>query len=973
MNELSLDTKFGFIDDRTPAPRIFNPELINNSGRTMLEAITTLLRDADTFVFSVAFITADGLAALKQALLNFRGRGTIITSRYLDFNEPDMFRELLAAPNVDVFVHGKDTSGFHAKGYLFHSASGVTAIVGSTNLTTQALRANEEWNLKFSASHDGDIAFQLSEAVDYQISRSARLTNEWINDYEESRRTRVLVKSDDEIALQENGNDVLVPNPMQAEALEEVGKLYASGERRAVIISSTGTGKTILGAMAARDYRASRLLFLAHQEQILTKAESEFHRVIPESRGASGIFSGRQKDTGANFLFSTIQSMSSPASLAQFHRDHFDYIIIDEVHRSGAESYRRVIEYFRPKFLLGLTATPERTDGFNIFELFDWNVPYEIRLHKALEAKMLVPFHYFGISDYVAGDGTTISDVSSTAQRVSAPRVDYIVDKLNLYSAGGEIKGLIFCARNDEASLLSQALNGRTVLGRTLRTVALSGSNTFAEREDALTKLEQGQLDYILTVDIFNEGIDIPTVNQIVMLRGTASSIIFTQQLGRGLRKSRGKTHLRVFDFIGNYDNNYLIPVALDGSRNKDALRSRVRGTDARESIPLSSTVNFDPVAQQRVLDSLAKVSLDSMKECRNAVQQLRQRLGTVPRLRDYVRFETFDPVSLATKVHNYWNLLAKFKQVELTPGPAESAFLSFLSGEILNGKRPHELLLIKTLMENGAVTKDQYRGILENYGARNDQQSIESTERVLTLDFYSNPPKSYGVAKQGDLSQGNNRAKAQYLSVIEIKDDRYELSQDFADLLSAYTDLSSPESFAWHVTDIIETGLLLNRTYHSRTGDLVLNNQYTRKDVSRLLNWAANAEATMMGYRVDRATSTVPIFVTYHKGLDSKESIRYEDRFTDPSSMRWFTRHGLDLSSREVQSIVSNAATLHLFVKKDDSEGKDFYFLGRARASSPAETEMPIDSTTTVPVVAMDLRLESPVEAGLYNYLHRG
>src|SRR6185312_7923965 len=213
---------------------------------------------------------------------------------------------------------------------------------------------------------------------------------------------------------------------------------------------------------------------------------------------------------------------------------------------------------------LGMTATPERNDNFNVFELFDYNVPYEIRLNHALAADMLCPFHYFGIADVTYADGTTLADGAELGTLVRPERARHILKAIETYGqAGVPPRGLIFCARTDEARLLSAELNRHRLRGRELRTIALSGTDAISVREDAVNRLEAGDLDYILTVDIFNEGIDIPSINQVIMLRQTQSAIVFVQQLGRGLRKTVGKEYLIIIDFIGNYANNFMIPIAL--------------------------------------------------------------------------------------------------------------------------------------------------------------------------------------------------------------------------------------------------------------------------------------------------------------------------------------------------------------------------------------------------------------------------
>lgn len=956
---LSADTHFGFLNRYEDADQIYNPLLISNGEQiTMLQAIKEELRTASSFTFSVAFISSTGLALLKQALLDFRGTGKIITSRYLDFNDPTMFRELLLLDNVETFIHQDD--GFHPKGYVFQKEVGVTAIVGSSNLTDKALKVNQEWNLKFSASPEGDIAFQIDDAITRQYERSQPLTPTWIDAYEESRRVPERLISRSLPLAEETQQSTIVPNSMQEAALESLLDLTSRGEKRGVIISATGTGKTILAALAVRMLEPQRILFVVHREQILDRAQQEFQKVLEASPSDFGKVSGTAKQFDSKYVFGTIQTLSRAETLESITSDAFDLVIIDEVHRAGAESYLRLVNHLKPKFLLGLTATPERTDGFNVFELFDFNVPYEIRLQAALEANMLVPFHYYGVTDFVTEGKEVISDVTQLRWLVSDERITHILDALRKYGHPEGVKGLIFCSRKEEAYDLSHQLNERTFNGQRLRTVALTGDDEITQRERAVDMLEAGELDYILTVDIFNEGIDIPAVNQIVMLRSTQSSIVFTQQLGRGLRKAAGKDHLRVIDFIGNYANNYLIPIALfgDNSRNKDSIRRQIIDNETAGTISGVSSVNFDAIAQQRILESLNEAKLSTKRELKKDILQLQDRLNQLPELFDFARFETVDPVVIGSKYGNYWKLLKELKLVEQGPSDEESAYLTFLSGELLNGKRPHELLLLQELMEKPEVSVQSFQQLLEAKGTTADSETISSVERVLKLEFFT----SQQLQKYGSSP------------VIQATEKGYALSPDFSALLETEADSTNRETsvqnFRSHVNDIIATGLFTSQQRGYWQGSLIVGERYSRKDVCRLLNWEKNNDSTIYGYKVDEFSNTCPIFVTYHKAEDVSDSTRYEDELRDPNTLHWFTRSRRTLQSAEVKAITTNSVPLYVFVKKDDYEGTDFLYLGQVRATNSVEEKMPVEDGTELPVVSMDLKFKSPVEQSLYDYL---
>lgn len=960
--KIDSDLQFGFVDRETSAQHLYNPRLINNRADTnMLIAIKDELRLAKSFTFSVAFITSQAIATLKQALLDFEGRGTIITSDYLDFNDPEMFEELLLLDNVEVRVLDSSKVGFHAKGYLFDHEVGMTAIIGSSNMTANALQTNEEWNLRFSAEEKGDIVHQIKAGIDRQLERSVLLSPEWIRVYALRRRTRtVVIPGDDYIPAQTPPGALIEPNLMQSEALEKLRDLRAAGERRGLIISATGTGKTILAALAVREADPKRLLFLVHREQIVNKAMEEFQKVLNDARpGDFGKYVGATKQLDRKFVFATVQSLSKKDALDHIPHDHFDFIIIDEVHRAAAETYTRVIEHFSPDFLLGLTATPERTDGGDIYQLFDYNVPYEIRLKKALDSKMLVPFHYFGVTDYEK-NGVTITEASDLTQLVADERVDHIIQKLTQYGHASGAKGLIFCSRAREAQELSDLLNTREINGRRLRTRALTGADSSELRERTVQELQDGDLDYILTIDIFNEGVDIPPLNQIVMLRATQSSIIFTQQLGRGLRKADGKDHLRVIDFIGNYNNNFLIPIALNGGDrgDKEALKPIISGKRAPgEELTGVSTINFDPISEARVLESLRKAKLDGISRLKKEIRELEIRKGHVPKLLDFATEGTFDPVLMAAGKKNYWSLLNHTKFLDTAPTNAEALYLNFLSRELLTGKRPHELLIIRELLKNEAMTLGEVRAMLAAEGTTAIMDVIWSAQRVLSLEFFT----------------ATERKNYSNIQIASLDGDTLRIDPTFHHfyISSPNVDAEHGEmSFKAAVDDIVNTGLYQARHEHSWTGDFIVGRRYSRKDYCWLNNWATNQYSTIYGYKVNQSTGTCPIFVTYHKDDEISDSTKYEDEFIDSRTFHWFTRSNRTLESAEVKAIVEEKTDLHLFVKKDDKELKDFYYLGRVTPSGAYQDEMPADEGGFLNVVRMNLNLESPIETSLYQYL---
>lgn len=638
MDELNKALRTSFIDKSFPSNKDLRPKLFFNDYKRRMNLafeITKRLKECDYFEFSVAFISESGLAVLKQILLNLKEKGVkgrIITSTYLGFNAPKMFKQLLSFTNIEVRIFEQEHCGFHPKGFIFHTGDHRDIIVGSSNLTQTALESNQEWDLFFTSHENGELASQVSNEFDIQWELSTPLTNEWIESYKETYVKPVRPTSVQSLKT-------IKPNKMQEEALKSLKNLRDNNNDKALLISATGTGKTFLSAFDVRRFKPKRLLFVVHRRNIAEAALHSFKYLIPNV--SMGIFSGNTKETDSDFIFSTVQTIHKKEYREMFNRDAFDYIIIDEVHRAGAQSYQDIVDYFKPKFLLGMSATPERSDDFDIYEMFDHNIAYEIRLIQAMEYNLLCPFHYYGITDMTI-DGIEIDDKSEFNILTSELRVDYIIEKINEYGYSGDrIHGLIFCSRKDECEKLSQLFNMRGY-----KTIALTGDSSEEMRQKAIDSLEsndENSLDYIFTVDIFNEGIDIPKVNQVVMLRPTESAIVFVQQLGRGLRKNDSKEYVVIIDFIGNYEKNFLIPVALSGQTNynKDSLRQFV--CEGSLITPGASTIQFDQITEKRIYQSIDAANFTQVRLIKDSYKQLKEKLGRIPHLKEFEQYGAID------------------------------------------------------------------------------------------------------------------------------------------------------------------------------------------------------------------------------------------------------------------------------------------------------------------------------------------
>ncbi|HFI0463019.1 TPA: DUF3427 domain-containing protein [Streptococcus suis] len=947
-NNLRDSLHYGFINIDYLKNGIYAPELVLNKpeqGQFVLNELQTQLEKCQSFMFSVAFVSLAGIAMLKSHLSDLADKqvkGKLLISPYLGFNDPNAMRDLLKLRNVEVRLT-PDNKNMHAKCYLFDHGLEQVALIGSSNLTETALKINYEWNIKLSSADNGKFIKQTRKEFEDLWEISTPLTESIIDNYAKSRMMTLPNPARHKIEedlLQYTTN--IQPNAMQKAALEGLNLTRQDGAKRALVISATGTGKTYLSAFDVKQYNPDRFLFIVHREQILRKAQADYQKILNFDMTQSAIYKTGMDLTNKKYIFTTIQTLSKDNNLESFSKDYFDYILEDEVHKAGASTYQKVINYFEPHFLLGMTATPERTDDFNIYELFDYNIAYEIRLQDALDEEMLCPFMYYGVKDLIV-DEVSIDELTDFNHLVSDQRIDHILEKIEYYSVTGQKqRGLIFCSSKRETKELSEKLNNRG-----LKTVPLTGEDSQEYRQETVEKLESGDIDYILTVDIFNEGIDIPSVNQVIMLRNTQSSIVFIQQLGRGLRKHDSKQFVTILDFIGNYKNNYLIPIALfgDQSLNKDNVRNKLVNRNQIQGI---STINFEEVARQQIFDSITNTSLSSMAILREKYLDLKFKLGRIPKLADFIHNNHLDPlVFFEGSFKHYGQVINKFEKDtthHIYTNDAMDKYLSLLTLELLNGKRLTEVCIIDQLLKHGIVGQNQLFQAASNSKTSSDKDTIKSAIRLLNLEFFQSAAlKRYLPIVEGSWEKG---------LTFTAGFDKCLNSLDFHNL----------------VQDILTTAKLRSKQYPQRP--LTIGQKYSRKDACRLLNWPKDETSTIYGYQVKYGTC--PIFVTYHKSDEISDSTQYQDAFINEQVFHWYTRSRRNFQSREVSEILRHrdlGIDLHLFIKKEDAEGTEFYYLGPVdyQEGSAVETKMPNSKDD---VVTMNLELRQATSYTLYKYL---
>ncbi len=962
-----------FIDSTVSSNLAYKPQFVSNNykeGRKVLSSIEDELLACDEFSISVAFITMSGITPLLQTLkeLEIRGiPGRILTTDYLNFSEPRALKKLAELTNISLKMYSTSEAqeGFHTKGYIFKKEEIYRIIIGSSNMTLNALTKNREWNTRIVSTEQGEYAIEVVKefnqlwnseyAQDYETFIERYTTN-----YNIIKKQREIAKKADVPALEEYR---LQPNSMQVAFVTNLQKLRAEGEQRALLISATGTGKTYASAFALREDNPKKALFLVHREQIAKQAIESYKKVFGKTK-TFGLLSGNSKDYEVEYLFSTMQMMAKSETMARFRKDEFQTIIIDEAHRIGANSYQNIMDYFEPQFWLGMTASPDRTDGYDVYQAFEHNIAYEIRLQQALEENLLCPFHYFGITDLQI-EGETIDEETGLRDfnRLTADdRVDYVIEQINYYGYSGErVKGLIFCSSKKEARALSEKFNERGYC-----TLALTGQDSQEAREMAIARLvsdnSEDKLDYIFTVDIFNEGVDIPEINQVVMLRPTESPIVFVQQLGRGLRKADGKEYVVILDFIGNYKNNFMIPIALSGDRsyNKDNIRRYV--LEGERIIPGASTIHFDEISKKRIFSAIDVANFSDIKLIKENYTNLKNKLGHIPSLQDFDKYGEMDVLRIFdnSSLGSYYKFLVKYeKDYTIRLSEEEEKVIEFVSKKLANGKRVHELELLKNMLsESRELMGTLKKSLALNYEIQMKDITIENVVNVMTNEFPAGTGKS---------------TYKECVFLQEGPDGDYICAESFKEMLQ------NPE-FYEILEELVEFGIArYKKNYSNRyqDTDLVLYQKYTYEDACRLLNWENNeVPLNIGGYKYDRRTKTFPVFINYDKSEDIQDTIKYEDHFVNANTLIAISKQSRTIASEDVQNFLhapERGIQVELFVRKnkDDKISKEFYYLGRMKATGMVkEFVMPNTDKTAVEI---EWALDTPVREDIYQYIVNG
>lgn len=625
-----------------PAPR--TQRLHVGGGHTLVDALRHELKHCRAAGFAVAFVMRSGLELMEGALRAALLRGAdirFLTTDYLDVTEPEALERMLQwSGRFEARVFSHPDRSFHPKAYWFERADGSgRAFIGSANFSRMGLRDGVEWTwsvLDIDAGHPmAEIRHRFDEFFHHEHAQP--LSPGWLQAYRARRVPRDWTPRKAPTRTQ--------PRPVQSLALKELERLRADGETRALVIAATGLGKTFLAAFDAAG--ADRVLFLAHREELLVQAARAYADLYP-GRTQGFVMAGRE-EIGCDIVLASVQTLSQPRWLASAELARFDYVVVDEFHHAAADSYARLLDVLQPRFLLGLTATPWRGDNRDLMALCHGNVAYEVGLFDAIGYGWLVPFRYFGVADRVSytsemltGAGTY--DTEQLTRAFNTPeRAALALEKYRVHRSRA---ALGFCVSIAHADFMAQAFSAARIPAAAVH----SGPGSMP-RQEAIDRLTSGALRILFTVDLFNEGVDIPCVDLVLFLRPTESMVVFLQQLGRGLRLDEGKQYLTVLDFIGNYRQaHYKLPFLVGGHGEDTAsagtaleMLQRWQQGVRPDGIPEGVTVELEPVA----LESLRQ-SLRTASPLRELVLQdlcsLSNQLGRMPTLAEVDRLGRYGP-----------------------------------------------------------------------------------------------------------------------------------------------------------------------------------------------------------------------------------------------------------------------------------------------------------------------------------------
>ena len=892
------------LEEIMPIKGLVNGALFTGKGIRLYTELQKEIGSANEIRLMVSFIKKRGLALLLPQLKEFTNRGgllKVITTTYMKATDFEAIKQLASLKNTEIKITYDETSErLHAKAYIFLRETGFnTAYIGSSNMSEQALDTGTEWNIKVTQMEQPRMMKTITSAFD---------ASWWAEGYEP------FVNGKDDLrlktALDENADaginfevlQLIRPFDYQQEILEQLQmEREVRGHWRNLVVAATGTGKTV---MAASDYKTfadnherARLLFVAHREEILRQSMRTFQQVLCDYNFGEKWYGG-EEPTNYEHVFASKDTLNNRLDNLQLPEDYYDYIVIDEVHHVAAGSYRKIIEYFKPKILLGLTATPERMDGYDITQDFDGTISAEIRLDDALNKGLLAPFHYYGITDSVDYSEVTWSRGQYVASELSRiytyndARTGVILKSLETYLAASNIhnvRALCFCVDQEHARYMAAKF---TLCG--LKADVLTSENS-KMRGILYRRLKNKGINYLFVVDMFNEGIDIPEVDTILFLRPTESLTIFIQQFGRGLRKAEGKTHVDIFDYVGN-------------SRAEFNYTDRMRAIIGRTSMSVEEELERNcphlPLGCKIMLESKAKEYI--INNIKNAVK----------------RFTTRSIISL---VQNF----ERNHSVPLT---------------LINFNKIYQMPLNKLYREKTWNQILFEAGIVQHQSRFNAELHRAVLRKWLATDSYSY------LSFIQNLAQNDFKVKVETLSPIEQKQllmfyyDLFENAGYYDHLQKMIDELATDPYFCAELKKIITLLLQHSKAYEKPDNStlpdfpLKLHGVYTKAQIQVAIGTSTleRKSPSREGVERNKALQLEAMFVDIIKNREEGSTTDYDDKALSPNLFQWDTQNRVKPESNEGQAYINQTQTMLLFVREqknfaeDKSRTMGYVYLGR-------------------------------------------
>lgn len=914
-------------------------ELIINEKAKFINFFVVLKKEllsCKKFYFIVSFIKFSGIQLLINIFeeLEKKGiEGEIITSVYLNITDVKALQILQRYKNIKVKIYNNSLESFHTKAYLFKKEKYSTCIIGSSNLSQSALYSAEEWNVKLTNNNFFQIYDKSMKQFKllWNSNEAIELNDDFIQKYDEYKKKNIQQNTFDYKKIINDKYNEFKPNTMQKEILEKLKLTREHGQTKGLVVAATGTGKTYLAALDIKNYfskngKEFKVLFVAHREELLENGMTVLSNILKINKNNFGICFGGIKDINKKIIFASIQTLR--IEYKNFKQDYFDYIVVDEFHHASADSYIKVINYFNPKFLLGLTATPERMDGKNILALCNYNLVGEIGLKKAMEQDLIAPFHYFGINDSTI-DYNKISykngkyDESELTQNLNQNRrTDYILDKINKFGFCGDcLSAIAFCENIEHANFMNKQFKRVGYKSKVLT----SKTNT-TERSNLLNDFKNKKIEILCVVDIFNEGIDIPNINLLLFLRPTLSSTIFIQQIGRGLRKYKNKDFVTIIDFIGNHKKDYLITKIFSEKiqeknyiyDKKEKIINEIKNQFS--NIPGASYIELDRICQERIIKKIEKINFNSKKILKDLYDEYKIEIGK--NMDDYLEIIDFDTnitlfKELCSKLGSFYEAQLLFEENHFKESNSlnskEISFLVYLEKKITLNE-PFTYLIVKILSEQ--------------FDKKSKNLFVNSN--ILIEEFYNyyktNFDKKYLIERIFlELVEDNILQQNLY---------GYTISNTYISIFKEKNPI-----FYNRLNSLLILGLnefKNNNLQEFNENILLTHKEYMRIDLQILLDSKVPKGTWRAGYA--NTDKDICLFVTNDKSHISQENLKYDNSLYADNIIQWISQPKTYHTSNVGEMFVKHKEKgykVHIFARKyafmNGNKTNPFIYLGNA------------------------------------------